>query len=333
MKLPSDVIACIRESKIATNINEDLLQCCEAFICDSSDPRHNVSNSAEATHVGLDRNTLRKYKQDTAATALTYECAMFDKLQAVLENQHDEQIGSECYLYYELATYDGVDFCITNRTMCDFLDKEDGANGVFAQLDGGARRHTQEEERTQTHILQFSGNDVCVIKDGTKYIIFCAHMLSRLTCFDRNFATVMAKVVSSHSRASVGNADHYTRKIRVCGVDRAGYNTACEAILSHHRAGRNWALIAFYCLVHIIYNVFKGVYQLPQLKMKITGMVNYALSFRPAGSLTTLRKAFFETALHHADIVNNLYIGRDAQEYKEWILRLFYGGDLELQDI
>jgi hypothetical protein len=143
----------------------------------------------------------------------------------------------------------------------------------------------------------------------------------------------MATIIQSYSRETPENADHYKRKIRCCAADRAGYNTSCEGILSQLRAGRDWSRFVFYCLVHILYGLFKGMYRMPQFSTKISGMVNYALSFRPGGSLTTLRKAFFETLMDLVDIVDSLCISRQTQEYTEWIFRLFYGGDLEVQEV
>ena len=312
------------------NIDENILESCEAFIQDSADVRHNVSNAAEAFHINADRNTLRKWQQDAASTALLYERAMFNKLQTVLKQRQDGETDFSCFLYFELATYDGVDFMISNHTRTEFVVAEKGAdNNVVAQL--GQVSGKTREERSQAHILQFSGQDVCVLKDGAKYMIFAAHMQSKLTAFDRNFAQAMATVVQSYSRAAQENADHYKRKIRCCAVDRAGYNTSCEGNLCQLRAGRDWSRLVFYCLVHILYSLFKGVYRMTQFSTKISGMVNYALSFRPGGSLTTLRKAFFETLMDLVDIVDSLYISRQAQEYKDWIFRLFYGGDLEVQ--
>ena len=85
----------------------------------------------------------------------------------------------------ELATYDGVDFTITNRTRTEFFDVSGDAKEGNAKLaiSNPTQANHLEESRVATHLLQYSGSDICVLKDCDDYMIFHAHLLSQLSAF------------------------------------------------------------------------------------------------------------------------------------------------------
>ena len=135
------------------------------------------------------------------------------------------------------------------------------------------------------------------------------------------------------SRATNANSSHYKRKTRSVAADKAGYDTLAEQISLFQLKSLDWAGILFNCLVHIIYGVHKSVYKVQLVNELTSGMINFALSFRPGGSLASLRRALLQSLMNVIEIVQTLYCSLQAVQYKEWIFTLFYGDGLEVQEL
>ena len=180
------------------------------------------------------------------------------------------------------------------------------------------------EKRAPTHVLNYAGCDVVVLKKNDRYVIICGSKLSRLSAIDRNKAVTMLRVVEEQSRASPQNTNGYQRKVRSVAADRAGYHDLTEAILATIRAA-GFALLLWHCLAHIFYSIFKvGLYTKELIDIGISGLLAVSLSMKPGGSITAFKKAVMQAISDNIEVVQHVYISRDAMAYKEWVFVFFF---------
>jgi hypothetical protein len=293
----------------------------------SSSDKSKVSLAAEADSKGIQAKDLRFKKLLTASLSVHFEDASWAELERrLVAHGSTENSDLELLVYLELASYDGVDFTISGRSsklVAPNCDLALGDQQLLVPVDSKFVQDqlllTSREARSATHILQYHGGSVALCRCRGEFFIVHGEQLSVLQAIDRNTSETMLPAIQQQSRVTA-NTDAFKRKIRSTAVDGAGYNGRTERHLIRARVA--WTLLLLHCFVHALYGVHKKMYSLVQAP--ISGVVAFALSLQPGGSLSNFRESVMLAIEQKLCIVASHRLSSDAARYKEFVFDMLF---------
>lgn len=314
------------------DVDEEVMSVARHYLVD----KRNVGQlSNDATMLGADRKLVRRLRLGCAAAC--------DKLERMSRRHLEEQVVArsrtgeiELLCYIDCWTYDCVDFSLRSRAVMATSASDMAPPAAEGQLAPHDAQHAPQEPLAPScrvdesvGVTKVLNSETCfymVLRVRGAITVVSGAALTRLVGMDRTTGECIRAVLRAQQNET-GHLSGFRRRIRLTTTDGATTNFKAERSIVRDSEG--WQSIHLDCIVHTTSGIHTKVFGL--VREEVSGMLAVSLSLSHSNQMTLFRLAF-QRVLRRMLVLDSSDLGSDAIAYREMVLDLFFGRDIEVAE-